>query len=526
MNGAARPVQGFVLVAVVIVVAAAILVATGALFAARASTAAARSSESERLLRAAALDGVAATASAMHAQRAEILRGATPALEPLVFVRDDAGDRLEVRLMPLPAGGMVESEGAKLDANAVDAATLAKVAVDASREAQELAETLAQARPLESLDGAAGLAAAGARGPALKALLGTLRFLGEADEARSAGASEPLPLVSLLTVHARESLLDRDGARRLDLVAAFGDGSGAGEARASLAMFDDAEREVLARVAESARKSGGADDGAIAKALLARGVKPERIDEILDRTTLAEGDVAAPRLDLLRADARVLAAVRGLDDESAARIVDLRESLDDAERLGTSWLLARRVLDAGRWATVAGRLSHRSTAWRFRVEARRMGSEDADSEVAPVSDRRDAGVGSTAAGGEAVAAFDCIVDVAGDSPRIVFLRDVSLLPSARLLLASEVAAAGAGSTRGDAVGAAPRVPIAEASPDEASSPFASRAGDAGGISDAADSPVGDLEPVAQPATIGSPAERTGAGAVGRDVAPRGGRSGS
>lgn len=531
----ARESRGFVLVAVVIVVAAAILVATGALFTARAATAGARAGESERALRAAALDGVATAAESLASQRREILAGATPLLGAAVLSVVDGDATIEVRAMPLGNGETLESENAKIDIHAATPAALASLVAEDSREAQELVERIASARPLASVDGAASLVGAASRGPALRALLGPLRTLGESEPSRAGDeSSEPRPLVSLVTVHAREALVRGDGARRLDLVAAFDDGAGTGGASASLAEFEDAERETLARLVESLEKSGDSDgpvdDGAVARALLARGVVAERIDAVLDRVTLAPGDIAPARLDIVRADARAIAALPGMNREIADRIVDLRDSLDERERLGVSWLFSRRVVDADRFGRIAGSVTHRSTMWRFRIEARR---------AAP--DRDEDGPAAS----EAVAAFDCIVDVADESPRIVSLRDVSMLPAARLLLASRLASDAsvdatdpdsedAGETRGAAragsVAGAFDERLADGPgdvPDEAPAE-----GGGEGRSEAPNEPPfargGEvrvetesrpLDERARPATIDRPVRRAGASRTGRDVAP-------
>ncbi|MFZ9914741.1 MAG: hypothetical protein ACO3IB_05310, partial [Phycisphaerales bacterium] len=225
-------------------------------------------------------------------------------------------------------------------------------------------------------------------------------------------------LVSLCTVHAREALVSADGSPRMDLIAAAGE-DGADRAEASLAQFDDAVREVLEEVARRAARGTPKDDGDIARALVERGVSTEDMLAVLDRCTLLAGRLAPARLDVQRADARTLAAIDGIGAERAERIVDLRDSLDAEERASTAWLVSRRVMDAGAHAAIAARITHRSTSWRMRVEARL---------VRAASDE----TGEPAAA-EPTAAFDCIVDLSGERPRLAYLREVTLLPTARLL---------------------------------------------------------------------------------------------
>lgn len=531
---ARRSRRGFVLVAVVIVVAAAILVATGALFTARAATAGARAGDQERELRAAALDGVALAAESLASQRREILGGATPALDSLVLAVADGAARIEVRAMPLGNGKTLESENAKLDLHALGAAALSALVAEDSREAQELVERIASARPLSSVDGAAALVASGERGLALRALLGPLRTLGESD-----AKDAPAPLVSLLSVHAREALVRRDGTRRLDLVAAFDESSGAGSSTASLSEFEDAEREVLARLVETAAKDAesASDDGAIARALLARGIATDRIDAILDLATLEAGESAPARLDIVRADARAIAAIPGLDREIADRIVDLRDSLDERERLGIGWLLSRRVLDGERFGKIAGLVTGRSTMWRFRIEARRAMEGSSDDAPLDADERSGAGSASSDALSSAVVAFDCIVDVAGEEPRIVFLREVSMLPAARLLLATQQASASESGARaradepvnesvnesGDEAAGESRTSADDFPSAEASTVSNSERAEESPFSDRIELPretaARPLEDSARPATIERSVRRAQTSRTGRDVVP-------
>ncbi len=429
---------GFVLVAVVVVVAAAVLVATGAIFTARAATAGSRAAVEQERLRGAALDGVRLAAERIAAGRDAILAGGAPDLESRLLVRGDGASRIEVVLSPMPAGGLAESESAKVDLERTDRAALEALVGARAEMPSEFVDAVLRARADEGIDGCIGRLPADLRPQALAVLLGPLRSL-EPEEDESAGAvgSAPAPptgdmglppLLSVLGVHAQEPLVRTDGAPRLDLVEALGDGADEGAAEASLADYTESELEAMR---EAAAKAGASpDDGLLARALLARGASPARIAEVLDACTLHPGRRAPARLDVLRAGREALAslAVGGkavFGAEGAERLLDLRESLDEEERRDTAWLVARRVLDAARFAEVAGHLATRSTVWRVRVVAR----------PSPDDDALDAG----AVASSARAAFDAVVDVGGEAPRIVFLRDVSMLATARVLARAEAA---------------------------------------------------------------------------------------
>jgi hypothetical protein len=450
--------RAFVMIAVLVVVAAAILVATGAIFAARAATVTSRASDTERRLRDAALDGVLLAADRVAADRERILAGAVPTAEPLVLEIPDGDRRIEVRLVPQWSGELFASEAAKLDANLASPAVLEKLTEDSAEVARELVARLAARRPLTSVDALPALAPPADAADALREVLGPLRAIGdERDELDESGAESRSrasipPLVELLTVHGAEPLVDASGAAKLDLVAAFGDGA-AGQSTASLQQFEDAERDVLEAAVREARgegqgAGGAADDGLVARGLLARGVDPARVDQILAGCTLEAGTHGAPRLDIVRADVRALAALDGLGAEAAARIADLRDSLDETERKGTSWLVSRRALTPEQYGAVAGRITHRSALWRYRVEAR-IERADAESGVRSARSRSTA-TGAPSDEPRATYAFDCVVDVSTERPRIAFLRDIALLPTARAL--AVLARDAAGDTRDDAAG--------------------------------------------------------------------------
>jgi hypothetical protein len=235
----------------------------------------------------------------------------------------------------------------------------------------------------------------------------------------------------------------------------------------------------------------------------------------------------------VRADARAIAAIPGLDREIADRIVDLRDSLDERERLGIGWLLSRRVLDGERFGKIAGRVTGRSTMWRYRIEARRAMEGSSDDAPLDADERNGVGSASSDALSSAVVAFDCIVDVAGEEPRIVFLREVSMLPAARLLLATQqasVSESGARAQTDESVNESAGEAAGESltSADDFSSAEASTASDSERteeppFSDRIELPretsARPLEESARPATIERSARRAQTSRTGRDVVP-------
>ncbi|MFM7261256.1 MAG: hypothetical protein ACKO3W_11690 [bacterium] len=435
--------RGFVLLAVLVLVAAAILIATGGIFAARSATASSRASLADTALRGAALDGVAVVADILVSERSIMLAGGRTTLEErsdeaerMLFERVDGDERIEVSLLRMPLGGLLESEAAKLPAAWLDEGSSASLASTLSEDvAESLVAALRAARDATSVDGIVERLPEGERAAALRTLLGPLRTFAQIDEDRDA-----LPLVSLVTVHAREALVDPNGAPRLDVIGALGlndsDAATSTRSDAALDRFDDAEIAALEQAARKA--SADPDDALLAEALLARGVELSRRDAILSSVTLHAGAIAPARLDLSRAPRGVLAAFaarEGLSDGFAERVETVRATLDDAERAGTAWLVERRVVTTEEHARIAGRITSRSTAWRCRVVARQVmrGEDDVTSAS---SDRAMRDTPEPVRG--AIAAFDAIIEIGSDEPRIVFLRDVSLLDTARALAVARI----------------------------------------------------------------------------------------
>jgi hypothetical protein len=396
------------------------------------------------MLRGAALDGVAIVRDRLADDRDAILAGGRAALEEsgdgaeqLLFERIDGDERIEVVLARMPLGSAVEAEGAKFPIAWLDERASAPLA-SATRSgdaADALVRALRGARDATSIDGIVDGIPEFERASALRALLGPLRTTAILEE-----DADALPLVSLVSAHAREVLLDAGGSPRLDVVAALGladaEPSGSGRSDAALDRFEDAEIEAFE---EAARRAGAEpDDGALAETLLARGIGGERLDAILPTVTLHAGESAPARVDIARATRPVLEALAArekLPEDFAERVESVRATLEDAERAGTGWLVARRVLSVEEYARIAGRITWRSTAWRCRVVAR----------LAPVlaegwgaEDSSRSALAADAPPSRALVAFDAIIEIGGSEPRIVFLRDVSLLDTARALAVARV----------------------------------------------------------------------------------------
>ncbi|MBS3821830.1 MAG: hypothetical protein GVY16_07375 [Planctomycetes bacterium] len=133
------------------------------------------------------------------------------------------------------------------------------------------------------------------------------------------------------------------------------------------------------------------------------GVGTRELPEVLDRLTTRSGGskTKVPGLvNVNTASANVLAALPEISDNTARQIVDLRDSIADEQKQTPAWLYAEGLLDADRFRQVAPRLTARSFQYRVRS------------------------VGFAWPGGQ-FRVVEAVIDLAGERPRIMYLRDLT-----------------------------------------------------------------------------------------------------
>ncbi len=156
--------------------------------------------------------------------------------------------------------------------------------------------------------------------------------------------------------------------------------------------------------------------------------------KVLDSVEVTEDLFVLGRIDISRASEGVLATLPGMTVELASNLVRVRATLDESGRRDLAWPVVSGALDAKVFAAFADFITTRSLQYRVRVEAGRTTRSDATGVEAdefgaardveaPLTDR---------------CVFEAVIDVAGDEPRIAYLRDITLLKSA-----AQVAAAAA-----------------------------------------------------------------------------------
>ena len=104
-------------------------------------------------------------------------------------------------------------------------------------------------------------------------------------------------------------------------------------------------------------------------------------------------------ININSASAQVLATVPGIDDALANEIIGAREAIPPDERGNIAWLFTEKIVDADEFRKIGHHLTARGHQFSFRA------------------------AGFSNQGQYRI--IEAIVDLAGDRPRIIYLRDIS-----------------------------------------------------------------------------------------------------
>ncbi len=438
-RGPRRPRRGVVLVAVILVVAVSILIASGMV--ARSTGDRLQLSGEQRRVqqRIAAFSGVRVTMAALAEDREAIFEGRSPLPPPeedVLWTAD--GQEWIVRRLPVgPAGETIVAEAGKLDLAVVEREQLLATgvfdpdAVDAILAARDAAAGR-RLSAVEELAAAPGVDPGLVLGPledlrTRSAADGASRDVGERvlDRLR-AGRVETA--ADLLTVHAVEPAVRRDGRRRIELP--LGRDLDAGAVRRDLEQqlaggtpTGGQEGMVINTLLDGRTRLDR--PGAVVSELLRFRMPPETWGPVLDAFSTEPADEHVGRLDLNTASAAALRAIPGIDEPTAEAIVDARDGLDADERWTIAWPVMRGIVEPEAFVAMADRLTTRCFTWRVRVAVgRRSASGGADERLRDVT------------------VLEAVVDLTGPAPRLAELREVTHLElAARLVAADEVDAA-------------------------------------------------------------------------------------
>lgn len=391
--------------------------------------------------RLAARSAVRALAGDLHAARDSMLRGSIPQLPASYELFDlpggDGGRIAVARILPLgPGGARVSSEAAKLDLNRVTKDELAATGLVSASEAATIVAAR-DARPggrFDHLSDLLALEGDAAPGPA--------RVLGPLDEiailSRVDGDEEDLgerislrldadlqsvggdrPLTDVLTIHAFEPDLRSDGSERLLL-------PGPGEESTVLDGLDQETRQYVQAWlgtgeegdSDEEEGSGASDEETFVRDVWAIADRNGGDAGLaLDGLTWVDGGWRNGLLDINRAPREALLGLAGMDEAMAAAVVARRDAVTDDRRFDRFWPITEGIVEPDAWLKVVPRITTRSLVWRATFA---VGTVPADDPDAPL---------------ESPIAWEVVVDCGGDRPRLVELRDVTMLEMVARMLA-------------------------------------------------------------------------------------------
>jgi type II secretory pathway component PulK len=216
-------------------------------------------------------------------------------------------------------------------------------------------------------------------------------------------------LRDLLTVYSSVPNLDSDGRRRININQA--------PLPDDLAISEDTRELIGIYLAEGKRFTHPAEVAGLRFQVTKRhedfqdvqpgtwieeNLAPDDLAVLLDRTTADTKRRLTGLINVNTASADVLATLPGLDAGLARQIVDIRSGLSAETRSTIAWLYEQGVLEADRFKEVAPRLTARS--YQFSVRCVGFG--------VPCGQYR---------------VLEAVVDLAGRTPRLAYVRDVTRL---------------------------------------------------------------------------------------------------
>lgn len=488
-----KPDRGVVLLAALIVITMGALIGSTAIYYSQAERSAAEVSLRRSQARAMAWSGVQAVMAELSAQRDQLLRGESPTITDHWSSASDT-DRVRWGFRILPAGGggsLGASESGKLCINTAAKDMLVRAGV-----AEGIAERIVTARtsrPFASIEellgvegvtevmmygGGGGVEGAPPSGPPAESPvanaastqggpaprhdienkfdLGDFSLDKKPQPAREAPGSPSvpssgapsqtnlpnLPLYQALTVFSFDPDIqvgfgakasEGAGKRRINLNSPWSDRLGDAIER----RFDKDVAGAVKGIVQRGEKFTAVSD--IVKKLRGFNIAPEQWPEILDAFTTSPDPYRVGLIDLGTAPAKVLAAIPGINEDSATEIVFRREKLDKEKRSTIAWPVIEGVLTQDQFQQACDSLTTRSMQWRIIVEG---GVEPAETgaSIDPARASADSSVSlgtSPERGSGAVLrdriVLEAVIDISSKRPRVAYLRDITHLAAARRL---------------------------------------------------------------------------------------------
>ncbi|MFI4853827.1 MAG: helix-hairpin-helix domain-containing protein [Phycisphaerales bacterium JB065] len=426
--------RGSILFGVLLVVVLATLVATTAVYRVRNNTDIVRASIREDSSRALLRSGLRVYLSEFAESRVDLLRGgisldaATARISPLLIsdglvISEIGGRRGIVRLLAQPTGALYSSESVRLDINRAPRESLLALPGMTDRIADAIIARRTS-RPFESVEELLALEELD-----LGTLYGDTEVYAEryrsademlADQTAQANAvlSEPV-LADLLTVFSAEPSVRS---------AIEGAADACGDPRLIFpteVVLKDGENLIISEKArdilhpEEARLLDGATNQKSFLTRVINGLAPERRAMVLDAMTTEPDPFLLGRVDLTNASAQIIEALPGMDEEIAADLIERRSALTETQLASVTWPIDEGVLSTEQFLEIAPFISTRSLQFRVIIEA---GFEK------PSEGPRSGDFATLELEHRIVA--EAVIDIAGETPHLAYIRDVTWLPDA------------------------------------------------------------------------------------------------
>ncbi|MEQ9096828.1 MAG: type II secretion system protein GspK [Phycisphaerales bacterium] len=404
--------RGVAVLVVLVVIAIGALAGTVALLAARSAGEAASASAGRLQSRLTMRSGVLAVEQMAIEQRQDVLGGADLDVEDPIELFERGNQtglfRLDATITPDPV-----SLDALLDINTCTAAMLARLpGMD-----ETLGAAVAAALPVSSLRALLDVEG-----------LTVEQVYGEYDQDGRLVSDVP-PLASLLTVGSADPAVAigvggaTPLAERVDVSRAYEEAMGD---RLREALGEQQGASQLIAVLER-RDAPPASLAEVARALRGQ-MTLATSGQVLDAVCIGEAP-ARGRVDINRAPVEVLAALPGLDQEKAQRIVDARRSLDEEALRDPLWPLREGVVDEGSMLEVLDRVTTRSVRWVLRAEAGVAVVRERSVGIDSLEDAQRVRAGMASAEEDRLrerVAMDLLVDFSSGRPVVVPLGEVSI----------------------------------------------------------------------------------------------------
>ena len=415
--------RGFVIIAVLVTMSMALLIVMSVLLMTQAEVASQTNEASATESRALAWSGAQLIMQELDRQRDAILEGARPELDESYTLYERGGGMGVVRLLPIgPDGAHLVPEAGKLDLNHVDAAALAATEmVSASIAEAIIAWRERLGRPIQSV--AELLQVPGVTRELLYGPIDDMRVmddaqgaemdLGERVAVRLSGV-EARGLADVVTVYAVEPELQRSGVKRINLNVPWSDELGT--------RLDDRFGEGTGDLVKQIIEGGTTFDDRSVMFQVMRffDMDPADWDEPADALTTIDGDYAFGRVDINSAPYEALLALPGITPEAADQIVEVREGLSRDDRDHIAWPIIEGILPAETYDELGGMITTRSWTHRLRIAAGEVSADEPERRM------------------QRPVIFEMVVDLAGPEARLAYLRDITLMQAAVVLMNEEL----------------------------------------------------------------------------------------